>query len=503
MVRSGLAIPLLAVLMLDDAVGAPPAKLVQDALAVGWKESSASKPDDHVKLGFWVKLTHTHELKQLLDQVSDPKSPQYGHYLSKAQVDAMTRPTRDHVAAVKSALEGSKVEIEGDGAVISADVSVSFAERLLGGKFRFFCHSSADESNKKICVLRNPTAQVPAALRDACDIISPIDDPFPPVNPLPGPIISNAGAGQSAVMSGFVQAAQPTAGCCFSFGYGAMMIPCCLKTTAVADVTTCNAGKRMGGSSSFSVGQCPASAQDAAALVSKHSGPAAHTALTAKLSQSKPALQTALATHQGGSAGCCYSFGLGAMMKPCCLEATPVSDVASCQADNDRLGGTSGTTLGSCPESAAEAAGLQSRAAAATGLQAKAAAAGCCFSFGFGDMMKPCCLEATSVSDVATCNVGQRMGGASGYSLGKCPANAKEAAEINTKRREHSERASLVVGATAIDSSTAPDNAPSGNYVMMAVGAAACFGLVGVVVAAKRRSSGSGNTALLGDGPGE
>lgn len=273
------------------------------------------------------------------------------------------------------------------------------------------------------------------------------------------------------------------------------MKPCCLKTTSVADVSTCNDGQRMGGSSSFSVGQCPASAQEAAALVSQRSGPAAHTALTAKLSQSKPALQTALVTNQGGSAGCCYSFGYGAMMKPCCLETTSVSDVATCQADNDRMGGTSGSKLGSCPESAVEAAGLQRLEDSLS----NAAAAGCCFSFGFGAMMKPCCLEATSVSDVATCSVAQRIGGASSYSVGKCPANAKEAAAINTKRRERSERVSSVVGATATESSTAPDNAPSGNYVMIAVGVAACAGLVGVVVAAQRRGSSSGNTALLGE----
>jgi len=108
-------------------------------------------------------------------------------------------------------------------------------------------------------------------------------------------------------------------------------------------------------------GKVDASTPEAAALVSQRSGPAAHTALTAKLGQSKAVLQTALATNQGGSAGCCYSFGYGSMNKPCCLETKPVSDVATCQANNDRMGGSSGSKLGSCPESAVEAAGLQSK----------------------------------------------------------------------------------------------------------------------------------------------
>merc|ERR1711924_98052 len=63
-------------------------------------------------------------------------------------------------------------------------------------------------------------------------------------------------------------------------------------------------------------------------------------------------------------------------------------------------------------------------------------AVGCCFSLGYGAMMKPCCLEAHSVSDVKKCPVATRLGGASGYKLGKCPATSEEAAEaFNAQKR--------------------------------------------------------------------
>merc|ERR1712192_88822 len=55
---------------------------------------------------------------------------------------------------------------------------------------------------------------------------------------------------------------------------------------------------------------------------------------------------------------------------------------------------------------------------------------GCCFSYGYGAMMAPCCLQTKEVADVASCEVEQRHGGAYGYSKGECPASAEEAADI-------------------------------------------------------------------------
>lgn len=136
-----------------------------------------------VELRFWVKQTHLDALQTALDRVSNPNSPDYGHYLSKAQVDALTAPTRQDVATVEEALHGVAVHKSSDGALISAEVSVGVAERILGGTFVYFCHSGGDSS----CVLRNPSAQVPQALQAACDFISPLEDPLPPAHP--GPII--------------------------------------------------------------------------------------------------------------------------------------------------------------------------------------------------------------------------------------------------------------------------------------------------------------------------
>merc|ERR1712216_963425 len=42
-----------------------------------------------------------------------------------------------------------------------------------------------------------------------------------------------------------------------------------------------------------------------------------------------------------------------------------------------------------------------------TAAAASPPAAGCCFSFGYGSLMKPCCLETERTSDVSTCRRAQ------------------------------------------------------------------------------------------------
>jgi hypothetical protein len=247
---------------------------LENARVSGWVSMGPVAKNQYIDLRFFLKLTHTQELKDIVNKVSDPKSPEYGHYLTKDQIDLLTKPTAEHISAVKKALEGHDVEIGGQGATITATVNISFAEKLFQGRFITFCHQGTSDnsarSGRDICVVRNPTATVPEAIRDACDIISPIDDGFPPVNPLPGPIISRRPQKHSGnwpiAFAKVQQLSSSTKGCCFSYGFGAMMKPCCLKVQPVDDVSSCTSQQRLGGASSYVNGECPKSAEEAAAM---------------------------------------------------------------------------------------------------------------------------------------------------------------------------------------------------------------------------------------------
>lgn len=53
-------------------------------------------------------------------------------------------------------------------------------------------------------------------------------------------------------------------GCCFTFGFGRNMEPCCLKTRMVADRSSCTEADVIGSRTSYSSERCPDSAEDAA-----------------------------------------------------------------------------------------------------------------------------------------------------------------------------------------------------------------------------------------------
>merc|ERR1711998_283147 len=101
--------------------------------------------------------------------------------------------------------------------------------------------------------------------------------------------------------------------------------------------------------------------------------------------------------------------------------------------------------MGACPSTAHEAANLISRGqhrlpadsnsevelqGVAAGTASHKEPKGCCYSIGYGSMNKPCCLQAKRVGDSSMCVAAARLGGASGYKDGDCPASASEAAKL-------------------------------------------------------------------------
>jgi len=64
-----------------------------------------------------------------------------------------------------------------------------------------------------------------------------------------------------------------------------------------------------------------------------------------------------------------------------------------------------------------------------SGAGATAHGRGCCFSIGFGELMEPCCLQATTDVEVSDCAVGDRVGGATGFSKDHCPSTAQQASD--------------------------------------------------------------------------
>merc|ERR1719410_2633610 len=77
---------------------------VTKAKSLGWKEAGLPKPNTNLELTFALKLQNTGTLKERLQQISDPSSPEYGKYLTREQVQSLTGPRQEDVEAVKKVL---------------------------------------------------------------------------------------------------------------------------------------------------------------------------------------------------------------------------------------------------------------------------------------------------------------------------------------------------------------------------------------------------------------
>lgn len=202
-------------------------------------------------------------------------------------------------------------------------------------------------------------------------------------------------------------------GCCFSIGFGDHMQACCLETTPNVGLSSCPVGSRIGGATGFRRGSCPDSAEEA------------HQAV-------QPVLKEESHVSHEHPQGCCFSIGFGDLMRPCCLLTSPNVEFSACNVES-RIGGATGFQEESCPLTAEEAHQAILREAAEEGDQpiqlAEEAPFGCCFSIGFGALMRPCCLQTLPSVQLAFCHEGNRMGGATGFTEGVCPTTAEEAHE--------------------------------------------------------------------------
>merc|ERR1719486_49457 len=95
-----------------------------------------------------VKQTNVEKLEKVLLEVSDPDSEKYGKHLSNEQVHALVAPKQESIDAIMEHL--SKHGVKGVAAtpnsdIITADVTISLAEKLLSTKYVSFQHSQSGQ----------------------------------------------------------------------------------------------------------------------------------------------------------------------------------------------------------------------------------------------------------------------------------------------------------------------------------------------------------------------
>jgi tripeptidyl-peptidase I len=92
-----------------------------------------------ISLQIGLKMQNIEKLEGMLRDVSDPKSPNYGKYLTAAQIADTFKPSQESSQAVTAWLESQGVtDIAADGAHINFATTVGKANSLLTAGFAFF-----------------------------------------------------------------------------------------------------------------------------------------------------------------------------------------------------------------------------------------------------------------------------------------------------------------------------------------------------------------------------
>uniref|UniRef100_A0A8B9N974 Tripeptidyl-peptidase 1 n=1 Tax=Accipiter nisus TaxID=211598 RepID=A0A8B9N974_9AVES len=135
----------------------------------GWTHGGRVKPGHEVQLTFALRQRGVGRLAQLVDAVSDPRSPRYGKYLSLEQVRDLVQPSPATLMAVLKWLQGHGVET--CRSVTTLDflecrMPASTAERLLPGA-EFHRYVKGQHS-----VVRSPLSYaVPEELAEHIDFV--------------------------------------------------------------------------------------------------------------------------------------------------------------------------------------------------------------------------------------------------------------------------------------------------------------------------------------------
>jgi tripeptidyl-peptidase-1 len=95
--------------------------------------------DDSVTMKIAVALTRSNDdkLSSIVSQVSDPKHPRYGKYLTTDEAQHLTRPSTESSLAVQSWLLEHEVEfkVSGKGHTITLEPTVEQSAKMFGAKF--------------------------------------------------------------------------------------------------------------------------------------------------------------------------------------------------------------------------------------------------------------------------------------------------------------------------------------------------------------------------------
>ncbi|KAJ6789749.1 hypothetical protein PWT90_05749 [Aphanocladium album] len=156
----------------DDVRFGPLVVREQITVSPKWLASGSPEPNTDITLRIGLKQNKIDALEKKLMSISDPKSPAYGKWLSKAEVEAYTQPSEETTRLVRSWLASSSIS---DSSIsqplpdwLQVTVPLGQVESLLGSSYTTFRHVDTGKMT-----IRTSQYSVPLLLHEHIDTIQP------------------------------------------------------------------------------------------------------------------------------------------------------------------------------------------------------------------------------------------------------------------------------------------------------------------------------------------
>jgi len=152
-------------------------------LSAEW-QLGAPEADARVRLTFALVEQNMDKLTAMALEISDPTSPSYSKYLTRAEIEALTAPPASTVKAVEEWIRAhtDTIEIVQGGSFIRCELDVPAANALLGTSFSRAVRST-DQGRQQALVA--PEYALPLSVASAIQAVFGVHDlPLPPTTPI-------------------------------------------------------------------------------------------------------------------------------------------------------------------------------------------------------------------------------------------------------------------------------------------------------------------------------
>ncbi len=149
--------------MLGCILVAAAATITVSAVRPGWEVVGEADPSSRIQLTFAIKNRNIDLLAAQTLRAADPRSLEYGRWLTMQDVATLTAPKPEHIAAVMAFLGGRPAALAGSPDLLQATMTMQDAAALMGQPYHVMRHVASNRTTVRLLYEPELPASVTAA----------------------------------------------------------------------------------------------------------------------------------------------------------------------------------------------------------------------------------------------------------------------------------------------------------------------------------------------------